>query len=170
MRSSIFDFLKHRCIFEYFGQAAQSLHQIETTDPKQLIRQGKTILNSRAEQGKKQSEIIFYGGDHGNGRTVGEYVRISRLQIKKPTTRRTSLTRRPGSQRAVVTRVPIEPLVEEVYEGVVVLETPMIVKFNSGQLVPINKSVTNSSYENRWRIGEHREWSTVVIFVVMFIS
>ena len=62
-------------------------------------------------------------------------------KTRQPTTRRTSLTRRPGSQRAVVTRVPIEPLVEEVYEGVVVLETPMIVKFNSGQLVPINKSV-----------------------------
>ena len=162
-----------RCIFEYFGQAAQVLHQIETTDPKQLIRQGKTILNSRAEQGKKESEIIFYGGDHGkgHGRRVshGDYVRVSRIQkiqkefllkniLKSTSTRRKSLTRRPGSQRAVVTRVPIEttaPLVEEVYEGVVVLETPMIVKFNNGQLVPINKSVTNSSYENRWRIGKY---------------
>ena len=78
--------------------------------------------------------------------------------IKSTSTRRKSLTRRPGSQRAVVTRVPIEttaPLVEEVYEGVVVLETPMIVKFNNGQLVPINKSVTSSSYENRWRIGKY---------------
>ena len=54
------------------------MHQIETTDPKQLIRQGKTILNSRAEQGKKESEIIFYGGDHGNGHgrrvSHGDYV------------------------------------------------------------------------------------------------
>ena len=127
------------CVLEFFGEAAGVLENIQRHNPSLLARQGKAVIGCMAEKAKKGSEVCFQGGDNGGGQarrqlSTGDSVRVSRYKRQESVVARTSLAGTSGAGGgggggSSVTAAEIEKV--EVYEGEVVVERPLILKFLS---------------------------------------
>jgi hypothetical protein len=118
------------CVLEFFGEAKAVLENIVRQDPNILAMQGKSVIGASAERAIKSSEILFRGGNNGGGQarrelSTGDSVRVSRYYPSVPSTTTASATTVPNTTSI---HVPIKTD-EEVYEGEVTVEHPLIIKF-----------------------------------------
>ena len=118
------------CVLEFFGEAAGVLEGIEKYDPSQLARMGKCIFGASVEKAKKKNECVFRNGNSGGGLarreiSTGDSVRVTQYEAGH---RAETAATAASSDSAVADDSSSSPK-ESVWEGEVVMERPLIVKF-----------------------------------------